>query len=117
MGCADEVAAGFLGGIGGSDSGGERVLMQPLDHGAEQRFLGLEVMVERLPRQPRGLRRLLDRRPPKAMVAKHGHRGVKNTGPGAHLTILTKMDEMSNDGGVRGRRADRRGPIRCERLT
>jgi hypothetical protein len=47
-----ETAAGLFRGRGGGDLGGERVLMQPLDHGAEQRFLGLEMMVERLPRQP-----------------------------------------------------------------
>src|SRR4030088_3416345 len=59
------------------------------------------MIIERLPRQPRGLRRLFDRRPPKAMVAKHRHRGVKNAVTGAHLTILTKIDEVSNDEGVR----------------
>ena len=40
---------------------GERALMQPFDDGAEQRFLGFEMMVQRLPRQPGGLGRLLDR--------------------------------------------------------
>src|ERR1700730_11751428 len=59
------------------------------------------MMIERLPRQPRGLRRLFDRRPPKTMVAKHRHRGVKNAVTGAHLTILTKIYEISNDVGVR----------------
>jgi hypothetical protein len=43
--------------------------MQPFDDGAEQRFLGFEMMVERLPRQAGGLRRLLDRRAPEALPA------------------------------------------------
>jgi len=34
--------------------------MQPFDHGAEQRLPGFEMVVERLPRQPGGLGRLLD---------------------------------------------------------
>jgi hypothetical protein len=38
----------------------QRTVMDALDHGAEQRFLGLEVMIERLPRQACGLRGFLD---------------------------------------------------------
>jgi hypothetical protein len=60
-----EAAAFVLGGAGCGNLGGQGLLMQPFDHGAEQRFLGLEVMVERLPRQAGGLRRLFDRRAPK----------------------------------------------------
>ncbi len=63
--------------------------MQPFDDGAEQRFLGLEVMVERLPRQAGGLRRLLDRRAPETLPAEHQHRSIENAGTRAHLTILT----------------------------
>ena len=63
--------------------------MQLLDDGAEQRFLGFEMVVERLPRQAGGLRRLLDRRPPETVPAEHQHRGIENAGRGPHLTILT----------------------------
>jgi hypothetical protein len=35
------------------------------------------------------------------LVAKHHHRGVKNAVTGAHLTIFTEIDEVSNDEGVR----------------
>jgi hypothetical protein len=56
------------------------------------------VMVERLPRQPCRLRGLLDRRAPKTLPAEYQHRGIKNTGAWAHLTILTKWNEMSNNG-------------------
>ena len=93
-----EAAAGLLGGVGRRDFGGQRVLMQPLDHGAEQRFLGFEMMVQRLPRQAGGLRRLFDRRTPKTLAAEHQHGGVEDAVAGLHLTILTKYDEMSNDG-------------------
>ena len=72
--------------------------MQPFDDGAEQRFLGLEVMVERLPRQAGGLRRLLDRRAPETLPAEHQHRSIENAGTRAHLTILTNWNEMSNNG-------------------
>ena len=82
---------GFLGGAGRRDLGGKRVLMQPFDDGAEQRFLGLEVMVERLPRQAGGLRRLFDRRAPETVPAEHQHRGIEKTRTRAHLTILTKI--------------------------
>src|SRR6187455_3346029 len=71
--------------------------MQPFDHGAEQRFLGFEMMVERLPRQAGGLRRLLDRRAPETLPAEHQHRGIENAGTRAHLTILTKWEEVSNN--------------------
>ena len=54
--------------------------MQPFDDGAEQRFLGFEMMVERLPRQAGGLRRLLDRRAPETLPAEHQHRGIENAG-------------------------------------
>src|SRR5207244_2557190 len=93
-------AGGLFGGFRGGDRGGERILMQPLDHGAEQRFLGLEMMVERLPRQPGRFRRLFDRRTPKPLAAKHQHGGVEDAVARLHLTILTKYDEMSNDGKV-----------------
>ena len=86
-----EAAAFVLGGAGRGDFGGERFLMQPFDDGAEQRFLGFEMMVERLPRQARGLCRLLDRRAPKTLPAEHQHRGIENAGTRAHLTILTKL--------------------------
>ena len=92
-----KAAALFLGSGGRRDLGGERVLMQPFDDGAEQRFLGLEMMVERLPRQAGGLRRLLDRRTPETLPAEHQHRGIENAGTWAHLTILTKLEEMSNN--------------------
>src|SRR5882724_12722642 len=93
-----KAAALLLRGSGCRDLGGERVLMQPFDDGAEQRFLGLEVMVERLPCQAGGLRCLLDRRAPETLPAEHQHRGIENAGTRAHLTILTKWNEMSNDG-------------------
>jgi hypothetical protein len=57
-------------------------------------------MVERLPRQPGGFRCLFDRRAPEALAAKHQHGGVEDAVAGPHLTILTKGDEMSNDGSV-----------------
>jgi hypothetical protein len=55
------------------------------------------VMVERLPRQAGGLRRLLDRRAPETLPAEHQHRSIENAGARAHLTILTKLEEVSND--------------------
>ena len=85
-----KAAALLLGGAGRRDLCGERVLMQPFDDGAEQRFLGLEMMVERLPRQPGRFRRLFDRRTPKPLAAEHQHGGVENAVAGLHLTILTK---------------------------
>jgi hypothetical protein len=91
-----EAAAGVFGGGGGGDLGGKRLLVQPLDDGAEQRFLGLEVVVERLPRQPGGFRGLLDRRAPEAVPAEHQHGSVKNAGARAHLTNFTKEKEMSS---------------------
>jgi len=60
------------------DFRGEGALIQPLDDGPEQRFLGFEMVVERLSRQARGIGRLLNRRPPKAMAAEHEHRGIEN---------------------------------------
>ena len=92
-----KAAALFLRGSCRLDFGGERVLMQSFDDGAEQRFLGFEMMVERLPRQAGGLRRLLDRRTPETLPAEHQHRGIENAGTRAHLTILTKLEEMSNN--------------------
>ncbi len=76
--------------------------MQPFDDGAEQRFLGFEMMVERLPRQAGRLRRLLDRRAPETVPAEHQHRGIENAVARLHLTILTKWKEVSNDGIVCG---------------
>src|SRR3954470_2428004 len=58
------------------------------------------MMVERLPRQPGRFRRLFDRRTPKTLAAEHQHGGVEDAVAGLHLTILTKYDEMSNDGFV-----------------
>ena len=78
----------------------ERALMHMLDHGAEQRFLGFEVMIQRLPRQACGFRGLLDRRTPKAVPAEHQHGGIEDAVAGPHLTILTKLEEMSNNGFV-----------------
>src|SRR5206468_11316375 len=80
----------LFGGGGRRDRGGERVLVQTFDDGAEQRFLALEVMIERLPRQAGGFRRLLDRRAPETVPAEHQHRGIENASTRAHLTILTK---------------------------
>jgi hypothetical protein len=54
------------------------------------------MVVERLSRQARGIGRLLNRRPSKAMAAEHEHRGIENAGTGRHLTILTKQDDVSN---------------------
>ncbi len=85
-----EAAAVVFGGAGCGNFGGEGLFMQPFDHGAEQRFLDSEVMVERLPRQAGGLRRLLDRGAPETLPAEHQHRGIENAGTRAHLTILTK---------------------------
>ena len=85
-----EAAAGLFGGARRRDLGGQRILMQPLDHGAEQRFLGLEMMVQRLPRQAGSFRRLLDRRAPEALPAEHRHGGIEDAVARLHLTILTK---------------------------
>ena len=60
-----EPAAFFLVRVRRRDFGVQRVLVQPLDQRAEQRFPGFEIMIQRLPRQPGSFRRLLDRRPPK----------------------------------------------------
>ena len=87
-----EAAAGLLRGVGRRDLGGERVLMQPFDDGAEQRFLGFEMMVERLPRQAGGLRRLLDRRAPETLPAEHQHRGIENAGARAPFDDFDKME-------------------------
>src|SRR3954463_9011576 len=103
-----EAAAFLLGGAGLGNLGGEGLLMQPFDDGSEQRFLGLEMMVERLPRQAGGLCRLLDRGASEAVPAKYQHRGVENAGTGAHLTILTKLEEMSNYGIARRDEKSRR---------
>ena len=83
--------------------------MQPLDHGAKQRLLGLEMMIERLPRQAGGLGRLLDRRTAKAVAAEHQHGGIEDAVAGLHLTILTKYEEMSNDADVTRIARPRRG--------
>ena len=85
-----EAAAGLVRGVRRRDLGGQRTLMQPFDHGAEQRFLGFEMVIERLPRQAGGLGRLLDRRAPETMPAKHGHGGIENAVARLHLSILTK---------------------------
>jgi hypothetical protein len=85
-----QAAAGLLSGSGRCDLGRQRRLMQPFDHGAEQRFLGFEMVVQRLPRQPGGLGRLLDRRAPEAVPAEHGHGGIENAVARLHLSILTK---------------------------
>src|SRR5882757_1128256 len=74
--------------------------MQPLDDGTEQRFLGLEMMVQRLPRQSGRLRRLLDRGAPEPMPAEHGHGGIEDAVARLHLSNLTKADKMSNNGFV-----------------
>ena len=74
--------------------------MHPLDHGAEQRFLGLEVMIERLPRQAGGLGRLFDRGTAETVPAKHRHRGFQDAVARAHLTNFTLLVKMSNDGFV-----------------
>jgi hypothetical protein len=71
--------------------------MQPLDHGTEQRFLGFEMMIQRLPGQAGGLRRLLDRRAPEAVTAEDSHGGIENAVAWLHLSILTKWEEVSND--------------------
>ena len=60
-----ETASGLVGGVCRRDFRGERVLMQLFDDGAEQRFLGFEMVVERLSGQAGRLRGLLDRRAPK----------------------------------------------------
>ena len=95
-----KAAAGFFRGVRRRDLGGQRALMQPLDDGAEQRFLGFEMVVERLPRQPGGLGRLLDRRAPETVPAEHGHGGIENAVAWLHLSILTKQKEMSNNEAV-----------------
>ena len=95
-----KAAAGLFRSVNSRDLGGQRALMQPFDDGAEQRFLGLEMVVERLPRQARRLGRLLDRRAPETMPAEHGHGGIENAVAGLHLSNLTKVDKMSNGGFV-----------------
>jgi hypothetical protein len=85
-----EAAAGFLRRVRRRDLGGEPALIQLFDDGSKQRFLGFEVVVERLSRQARRFGGLLDRRAPKAMAEKHAHRGVQNAASGLHLTNLTK---------------------------
>jgi len=47
--------------------------------------------------QAGGFRRLFDRRTPKALPAEHQHSGIENAGTRAHLTILTKLEEVSNN--------------------
>src|SRR5689334_25330203 len=76
--------------------------MHALDHGAEQRFLGLEVVIQRLPRQACCLRRLLDRGTAKAVPAEHRHGSFENAvaRAQAHLTTLTLRAKVSNDGVV-----------------
>src|ERR1700754_4582651 len=72
--------------------------MHALDHCAEKRFLGFEMMIERLPRQACGLRRLLDRGTAKTVPAKYRHRGIQNAVARAHLTNLTLVVKTSNHG-------------------
>src|SRR5229473_2239621 len=95
-----ETASGLVGGVCRRDFRGEGVLVQLFDDGAEQRFPGFEMVVERLSGQAGRLRGLLDRRAPKTMAAEHGHRGVENAGTRPHLTIFTKEDETSNHNAV-----------------
>ena len=56
------------------------------------------MMVQRLPRQAGVLRRLLDRRAPKAVAAEHAHGGVENAVLwlclGRHLSNFTNAAEM-----------------------
>jgi hypothetical protein len=60
------------------------------------------MMVQRLPRQPRLLGGLLDRRAAKAVAAEHAHGGVKDAVLRRlfrlHLSNLTNKNEMSNHG-------------------
>jgi hypothetical protein len=58
------------------------------------------MVIQRLPRQPGGLRRLLDRRAAESVPAEHLHGGIEDAVAGPHLTILTKEEEVSNDGFV-----------------
>src|SRR5947209_7579589 len=85
-----ETAAILLLGVRCRGLGDTCVLVKPLDDGAEQRLLGIEMMIQRLPRQPRGLGRLFDRRATESMPAEHGHRGIDNAVARGHLTNLTK---------------------------
>ena len=55
-------------------------------------------MIQRLPRQPGGIGGLLYRGTPEAVPAEHQHGGVENTGARVHLTIFTKLNELSNHG-------------------
>src|SRR5205814_10258008 len=104
-----ETGLGHLGGIRRRDLCGERGLIKQFDDGAEQRFLGLEMVIERLPRQPRGLGHLLDRRAAETVPAEHAQRRVENAvlrlrlTLGLHLTNLTNRDEMSNQSDQRMR--------------
>ena len=98
-----ETAAILLLGVRRRDLGSEGGLIKPLDDGAEQRFLGIEMMIQRLPRQPGRFRRLLDRGAPEPMPAEHVHRGVDNAVAGRHLTNLTVSNEMSNHSGGNSR--------------
>ncbi len=91
-----EIAAGRLRLGDGCVLGRDRALMQPLDYGAEQRFLGFEMMIERLPRQAGRFGNLLDRGAAKAVPAEHQHGGIENAVLRSHLTILTNMEDLSN---------------------
>ena len=81
-------------------SAASAVSCSALDHGAEQRFLGFEMMVQRLPRQPGGFGRLLDRGTPETVPAEDGHGGIENAVARLHLSILTKQKEVSNNEAV-----------------
>src|SRR5689334_12048029 len=82
------------------DLGREGALIEPRDGAAKQRFLGREVMIERLPRHAGLLGGLLDRGAPKSVAAKYPHGGVENAMlgifSGLHLSNLTYDAETSN---------------------
>lgn len=98
--------AGRFRGLGCRGFRRQRLFIETLNPGPEQRLLGREVMIERLPRQPRLVRRLLDRRAAKAIAAEHAHGSVQNAVlgrlSGLHLSNLTNEAELSNHGLMTG---------------
>ena len=91
-----EAEAGLLRIIDRSLLGGNRGLVHAGDDRAEQRFLGFEMMIERLPRQAGGFGHLLDRGAAKAVPAKHQHGRIEDARFRSHLSILTKYGKLSN---------------------
>ena len=74
----------------------ECAFVNGLDDSAEQRFLGGEMMIKRLPGEAGLLRDQLHRGEAITVLAEHFRCGIDDAFTGRHLTSLTYIAEMSN---------------------